>query len=282
MISRSFNYISFVNDEVIKTSPEKEKIISEYKHYYLMSSKMQRHLVKPYKLSISGSAVGYTMKRHADENAGMTYARGLLDGLTFTKILSAVDDFSRNAKRVVLERSEAEPIRLQLTVEKSRARSLQLYNQSNKNFDHIIRSSLLSRLEKAVKELGESHEMTLVESHGDLCMSNILVCYDEAVRFIDPRGSDSIWLDEYYDIAKLSQSILGGYDFIINDSNEHPNEYIQELFLAYVKQRGLSYKLMRAYEASLFISMCPLHINRYDHIDAFLSMADKILKELGY
>lgn len=282
MISRSFNSISFVNDEVIKTSPEKEKIISEYKHYYLMSSKMQRHLVKPYKLSISGSAAGYTMKRYADENAGMTYARGLLDGLTFTKILSAVDDFSRNAKRVVLERSESEPVRLQLTVEKSRARSLQLYNQSNKKFDHIIRSSLLSRLEKAVQELGESHEMTLVESHGDLCMSNILVCYDEAIRFIDPRGSDSIWLDEYYDIAKLSQSILGGYDFIINDSNEHPNEYIQELFLAYVKQRGLSYKLMRAYEASLFISMCPLHINRYDHIDAFLSMADKILKELGY
>lgn len=282
MISRSFNNITFVEDKVIKTSTEKEKLISEYKHYYLMSEKMQRHLVKPYDLCTEGNQVSYSMKRHSDENTGSMYAKGELSHLEFTKIISAVDDFRKNARKILMGRKEAEPIRNQLTVEKSRSRSLELYSATYQKFDTIISSSLLSRLEKAVKEIGDAHSITLVESHGDLCLSNILACYDGNVRFLDPRGADSIWLDEYYDMAKLSQSILGGYDFIINDIPEAHNSQIQDMFLGYLKNQGLSYNLVRVYEASLFISMCPLHMGRHDHIDSFLLKADGILKELGY
>src|SRR4029078_11733833 len=58
-------------------------------------------------------------------------------------------------------------------------------------------------------------------SHGDCCFSNIL--YDERIRLlklIDPKGAmtaDQLFSDPLYDFAKLSHSILGGYDFIINE-----------------------------------------------------------------
>lgn len=57
--------------------------------------------------------------------------------------------------------------------------------------------------------------------HGDFCFSNIL--YDSRsnrIKTIDPRGVTpngkiSIYGNIYYDIAKLSHSVIGLYDFII-------------------------------------------------------------------
>ena len=56
-------------------------------------------------------------------------------------------------------------------------------------------------------------------SHGDLCMSNILWSDEmNIIKFIDPKGSEYMMLDEYYDIAKLSHSIVGNYDQIIYEN----------------------------------------------------------------
>ncbi|MEI9851639.1 MAG: phosphotransferase [Sphingomonas sp.] len=57
--------------------------------------------------------------------------------------------------------------------------------------------------------------------HGDFCFSNIF--YDfraQQIKVIDPRGRDfagrySIYGDRRYDLAKLSHSVVGQYDFII-------------------------------------------------------------------
>lgn len=57
--------------------------------------------------------------------------------------------------------------------------------------------------------------------HGDLCLTNIL--YDlrsRICKLIDPRGSfgsQGIFGDTRYDLAKLYHSIYGLYDFIVND-----------------------------------------------------------------
>lgn len=282
MISRSFNSITFEDEEVVKTSSEREKIINEYKHYYLMNDDMKKYLVRPYGFSTEGLYAGYRMIKHADVNAGFMYASGDLSTEDFAKIINAIKEFRASAKSVVMDPEASQSSIFQHTIDKARSRSLALYQISNKKFDNIINSSLLSRLEGAVRDLSTGLESVLLESHGDLCLSNILLCHDDRVRFIDPRGADSIWLDQYYDIAKLSQSILGGYDFIINDIPDRHDHTIQDMFLAYIKDIGLSYDLVRAFEASLFISMAPLHIDRHDHIDLFLQKADSILKDLGY
>ena len=54
-------------------------------------------------------------------------------------------------------------------------------------------------------------------SHGDLCFSNMILSEaEDSIVFIDPRGGDS-FRTPYYDLAKISHSLLGGYDHIINN-----------------------------------------------------------------
>jgi dTDP-glucose pyrophosphorylase len=57
--------------------------------------------------------------------------------------------------------------------------------------------------------------------HGDLCLSNILCEPDSGLlKLLDPRGSfgrQGVLGDIRYDIAKLTHSIIGRYDFIVND-----------------------------------------------------------------
>jgi hypothetical protein len=70
----------------------------------------------------------------------------------------------------------------------------------------------------------ERRSLRQAVSHGDLCFSNILYHrQSQQMKFIDPRGAESreeLWLDEYYDVAKLSHSVLGLYDFINHDLAE--------------------------------------------------------------
>jgi hypothetical protein len=57
--------------------------------------------------------------------------------------------------------------------------------------------------------------------HGDLCLGNVLFeSRLNEIRLIDPRGLDfegdeTICGDQRYDLAKLAQSFIGQYDFII-------------------------------------------------------------------
>ena len=136
-------------------------------------------------------------------------------------------------------------------------------------------------------------------SHGDLCLSNILYARStRLMRFIDPRGGDSaedLWLDEYYDLAKLSHSILGLYDFINHDLCEVQAgrdlrlelviaaaelEPLQQLFRERVAALGYDLRLLRLYEASLFLSMLPLHADTPKKVLGFLCVADRIMSEL--
>ncbi len=57
--------------------------------------------------------------------------------------------------------------------------------------------------------------------HGDLCLSNVLFeSRMNQIRVIDPRGQDfegkeTIFGDQRYDLAKLAQSFMGYYDYIV-------------------------------------------------------------------
>ena len=70
------------------------------------------------------------------------------------------------------------------------------------------------------KILSKKFKCIEVIGHGDPCFSNTL--YDkssEMLKLIDPKGAlseDEIYTNEYYDLAKLSHSILGNYDFMNN------------------------------------------------------------------
>ena len=141
--------------------------------------------------------------------------------------------------------------------------------------------------------------------HGDFCFSNVL--YDfrtNRIKTIDPRGLThnnelTIYGDTRYDIAKLSHSILGMYDWIIagyykvDISNNHIQfdiveqqrlQGIQQLFIEKIGSRfHLTPMNLYAMQIQLFLSMLPLHYDDKRRQDALFSNAFRLFKILkGY
>jgi hypothetical protein len=143
--------------------------------------------------------------------------------------------------------------------------------------------------------------------HGDLCLSNIL--YDRRnsfVRVIDPRGEFGdvgIFGDMRYDLAKLSHSLEGDYDFMVNgmfESQWTPGGFryqpqlderhrvVKKLFHNwFTSEYGDAYLQIKLIESLLFLSMVPLHADRFAAQEAFLargleafnSVAGKVLPQ---
>ncbi len=127
--------------------------------------------------------------------------------------------------------------------------------------------------------------------HGDFCLSNIL--FDRrsrAVRLVDPRGRFGTFTlhgDPRYDLAKLSHSFNGGYDFLVHglfalvrpapgrielrvfedDGHADVRQQFLQTFLADEATR----RSVRAIESLLFLSMVPLHADRPRAQEAFLA-----------
>ena len=135
-------------------------------------------------------------------------------------------------------------------------------------------------------------------SHGDLCFSNILYSPDAfLMRFVDPKGAESeeeLYSDPLYDIAKLSHSISGQYDFMnsalfgieVTDDlklklsiDGDITEY-RRMFEDKLKEKGIDVPTVRLFECSLFLSMLPLHMDRPKKVLGFILNAIAILDSL--
>lgn len=127
--------------------------------------------------------------------------------------------------------------------------------------------------------------------HGDLCLSNILFDrHNATIRVIDPRGDFGgydIYGDFRYDLAKLSHSIHGDYDFYVNGmfDLEHTPEHglflrpyllprhhaTKQLFERWLTARfPACLQQVRLIESLLFLSMVPLHADHFQSQQAFL------------
>ena len=138
----------------------------------------------------------------------------------------------------------------------------------------------------------------LVIGHGDPCFANTL--YNKStktLKFIDPKGAvteEELWTEPYYDVAKLSHSVCGRYDFFnnalfdikINTSFSYhlqipfDNSKYIEIFRRKVEENGFDYLSVRIYEASLFLSMLPLHIDNPHKVFGFILNVKNILEEI--
>jgi hypothetical protein len=101
---------------------------------------------------------------------------------------------------------------------------------------------------------------------------------------IDPRGASSpadIYMDEYYDLAKLQHSIHSGYEVMLYEFGEVP-EYALEMFNQKIEELGVNKDLLKVYEAGLFLSMVPLHSENKVRMRKFAEKANEILSTLGY
>ncbi|MBL0549954.1 hypothetical protein JD551_13020 [Aeromonas caviae] len=136
--------------------------------------------------------------------------------------------------------------------------------------------------------------------HGDICFSNILFdSRSERLKVVDPRGINvngdfSIYGDQKYDLAKLTHSVIGLYDFIIAgrytfdvDADGHEVIHfeidsrlsmVQEGFMRVPFLDGVTIKDVMPLVVLLFLSMLPLHSDRQDRQKAMLLNAVRLYK----
>jgi Phosphotransferase enzyme family len=107
-------------------------------------------------------------------------------------------------------------------------------------------------------------------THGDLCFSNMFWdAEEEFITVIDPRGRDSndnhvMHGSHAYDLFKLYHSIVGLYEFVVND-REGPGAWVtgredfRKIILNYAQGCGYSEEVMLAGATLLFYTMSPLH-----------------------
>jgi len=155
----------------------------------------------------------------------------------------------------------------------------------------VIRSEIIDLLSRLYDD---DHNCLI---HGDFCFSNVLYNINGGiVRLIDPRGiwGSSCNGDIKYDLAKLRHSIVGDYDFIVNDfftvnyingnfSYEVPINENQLSVKKYFDDKVSSFTTLsniKLIEGILFLSMVPLHSNSETRQLAMLCKAIEKLNSL--
>lgn len=240
----------------------------------MLPESLQRWFIQPYNFVAGNESATYEMEKINKKNVGEMLVHGEVDLMSFKRMFDLVKRFKDECRNIYLYESDCVQESEYLVIHKTSNRIKSSHND------------LLERVTKAYhhyKEERTTWNKTI--SHGDLCLSNILWIKEfNIIKFIDPRGADSvadIYMDEYYDLAKLSHSILGGYENILYNSN-YNDDAIKNVFLDYLNEIGVSLNLLRVYEASLFLSMVPLHKDNQKNVQGFLSKCDNILLELGF
>ena len=246
------------------------------------------------------------MQRYHMTDLAIRYVHGAIGEEEFTEIMEQLFRFisTRKSKEVSIE--EYQNNARELYVDKVNRR-IALLKESPKfeRIEKIIASGTpYNGIDDVIKKyfalydkitINKNFKPLLVVGHGDLCFSNILYSRETSfIKLIDPKGAmseEEMYINPYYDLAKLSHSICGSYDYFNSDLYEivfddkmqvgvkisAENERYKEIFREYLDKYSLDYRLIRLYEASLFISMLPLHIDREKKVLGFILNAINIL-----
>lgn len=307
--SRFFNSLQGDDNFITKCSKNKIKIKREYTFWQLLPEDMKVWFVQPFNFYEDEKYACYTMKRYHMTDLAIKWVHGSVEKEEFIDILQYYFLFFNSRHSKEINQVEYDNMKTELYEKKVLNRIFELENNPNfkeiekyvsigtkyKSLQNILDKyfELKEKLEKGVEPHFES-----VIGHGDPCFANTI--YNRITRtmlFIDPKGAlteEELWTNPYYDIAKLSHSVCGLYDFFntglfnisikenfqLQLTIEFDNETYKEIFKKILEKNGYNYNLVRIYEASLFLSMLPLHIDYPYKVLGFLLNAIRIMEEI--
>lgn len=309
---RYFNSIQSTRKVLTKRSVQKEKMLKEYTFYSVLPDTMKIYFLPPFGYEEQGDHAQYSMERLNVLDVSTQWIHHSLREEEFSRLLYCLFEFIASRKRRAIAKEDAPGINEELYIGKLESR-LRVFKETPlyKKLDSIVSNStgygsieeIVLRYKQLTGSILKKYSLNnqAVISHGDLCFSNML--YDKRIDFIkliDPKGclcEQEAYMDSYYDIAKLSHSVLGNYDFINNGIFEIRYDNAmgvhldipgleklsdqKEVFIKFLKEHGFPYDVVRIREASLFLSMLPLHIDYPKKVLAFILTAINILNELG-
>ncbi len=306
--SRYFNSLKGNEYILIKTSSNKKKIKAEYSFYHLLPEDMKFWFVMPFNYEENETFASYSMERLHMTDLAVKWVHGSIDENEFEELLDKYFFFFKSRHSKQCTQNEYETISNNLYIDKVKKRidnlkQLPEYKKietllsctDDGNLDGLINKYF--KLKNKI-ESRKTYKSELVIGHGDPCFANTL--YNKStkiLKFIDPKGAlteEELWTNPYYDLAKLSHSICGKYDFFNNamfdikiDTNFNYNLEIPfdnsryvEILKRKIEENGFDYLSVRIYEVSLFLSMLPLHIDNPHKVFGFILNAKNMLKEI--
>ena len=307
--ARHFNQVSQDRYFVVKRSRDRDKMRREYRFFGLLPEAMQPFFVQPFDFQEDADGASYRMRRLFVPDLAVQWVHRALTEDQFEQLASHLFHFVADRPRREVGRGEMQATADALYLGKVESRLDDLLEMpAGREVDATLRAGRVEGGVRGIHErfldvyddiAGRRRDTELSVSHGDLGFSNILYSPStQSFQVIDPRGADvedEIYSDPYYDVAKLSHSVLGGYDFVVAglfelDHDEHlalslkldhaVAEPMRAAFLAALREHGFDPAVVRICEASLFLSMLPLHIDAPKRVTAFALRASEILDEL--
>lgn len=306
--SRYFNSLKGNEYTLVKSSANKKKIKAEYDFYHLLPEDLKYWFVMPFDYKEDETKASYTMERLHMTDLAIKWVHGSMDKTEFETLMDKYFYFFNCRHKKPCTAKDYADMADDLYVKKvnDRIEELKKHAEYKKiqallsTMGDITVDSLLDKYFSLKEKIESRNEYPneMVIGHGDPCFANAL--YNKStqmLKFIDPKGAsveEELWTNPYYDVAKLSHSVCGKYDFFNNglfdirisedfsyelDIPFNNTEYV-EIFKRKVQENGFDYLTVRIYEASLFISMLPLHIDNPQKVFGFILNADRILKEI--
>ncbi len=306
---RHFNQIDRDRFVVTKRSADKDKMRREANYHRLLPDHVQHFFVQPFGLSEDASGASYRMRRMHIPDTAVQWVHRAFAPADYERFLDHVCHFLNVRPVRAVAHADAQRRADTLYVDKVRDRiEVLMQTAVGRDIDALLQAGHRGGIEALFRDYllvhaqltKPRHPTRLALTHGDLCFSNILYSQpSQLLQLIDPRGADNddeLYDDAYYDVAKLSHSVLGGYDLIqaglyhlvysedlmLNlELDEVGLADLQASFVRRMEDLGYDVQLMRLYEASLFVSMLPLHVDAPKKALAFALRARQIVDALS-
>lgn len=292
---RAFNTLNIKNGVVVKKGNPQQKILAEANWYVKIPSQLREYIPVLIDHGLDETEkTFYCLEYLPCMPLNELYVHGRNLEFEWIKIFKYLCEYMQKATEIPVDHQYINNITedtQKLYVEKSHSRFSKYLQQIGKShtdrlvYNHELLPSLGDILEDCINKTIKLKVFPGV-LHGDLCFSNILFDSRAArIKVIDPRGMNfdgefSIYGDIKYDLAKLTHSVIGLYDFIISgyyrieEQSNHSIEIvfdideritnIQEYFLENFEIKGLTVKQIMPLVVLLFMSMLPLHDDRPD------------------
>lgn len=307
--TRHFNHVQIDNYYYTKSSTDRRKMFAEYSFYGLVPESMKPWLIQPFDYQDHGDHASYRMLRYYLADAALQWVHGAFNTETFESFVDRLLFFIAERPRKLCSKEQSATLARDIFVTKVELRVKEFLNLDEGQRINVLATSATPILDikqqlKRYLRLYTRYEKCfvfdyMVVGHGDPCFSNVL--YDQQrylLKLIDPKGGineEELWTHPLYDLCKISHSTLGDYDFINNglytvgfaDNNDlvlhvsHTNHpVLKPIFQQHANEMGHNEQIMRLGEASLFLSMLPLHIDYPNKVIAFMLKAKQILDEV--
>lgn len=298
---RAFNELEITSDWVQKSSSDSLKISAEANWFESIPSEIKKYIPQYFGKTEKNKSVSYKLEYLYYTALNELYVFADLPVIVWKCILEKCLEFIHDSSVYEPQQQEYFSQLNELLVEKTNER-LKIFC-SDRGYDlketwcfNGKNISVSDILEKANKNIPLDAKPSLM--HGDLCFSNILFDFRaNRIKVIDPRGLTinkdlTIYGSMLYDLAKLSHSVLGMYDWIIAgyfdaevvgrkinfflNENEKIKQ-LQEIFIEMVLTHfSVSKSNLYAMQIHLFLSMLPLHSDDPKRQDALFANAFRL------